>query len=239
MKIKNTLIVLSSIAALVPTSANALPWRFSKSNSNSQQVQKSRTTTSFRTTFRPPNKGQPRHTVGGATRGDYCTIDREDKNEITALVPAIDQSLTLQARPSFFAYVSPMNGEKSATLIVKDETEDYYYSQKLMVPATGGVIKMTLAEDAPPLEVGQNYTWFLRIQCNAFLQPEDPQISASVTRVERDVPSMSQDELVFFYANSEIWYDSLNSAFDLSQSGRSIYWSQLLSNIGMERFVTQ
>ncbi len=239
MKIKNTLIVLSSIAALFPTSVNALPWRFSQSNSNYQQVQKSQTSSSFRTTFRPPNKGQPKHTVGGATRGDSCTIDREDKNEITALVPAIDQSLTLQAHPSFFAYVSPINGEKSATLIVKDETEDYYYSQKLMIPATGGVIKMTLAEDAPPLEVGQNYTWFLRIQCNAFLQPADPQISASVTRVERDVPSMSQDELVFFYANSEIWYDSLNSAFELSQSGRSIYWSQLLSNIGMERFVTQ
>jgi hypothetical protein len=108
-----------------------------------------------------------------------------------------------------------------------------------MIPATGGVIKMTLAEDAPPLEVGQNYTWFLRIQCNAYLEPEDPQISANITRIEGDVPSLSQDELVLFYANSQIWYDSLNSAFELSKSGKNIYWSQLLSNIGMERFFTQ
>ncbi len=239
MKPQNTLIVLSLIAALAPTAASAFPWKFPQLNSPSQPEQKSRTTTSFLTTFKPPNKGQPKYTVGGATRGDSCAIDREDKNELTALVPAIDQSLTLQAHPSFFAYVSPMNEDKSATLIVKDETEDYYSSQKLMVPATGGVIKMTLAEDAPPLEVGQNYTWFLRIQCHGSLQPEDPLISASVTRVEREVPSLSQDELIFFYANSEIWYDSLTTAFHLSQSGKNIYWSQLLSNIGMERFVPQ
>lgn len=239
MQAKNTLIAISLIAALIPTSANAFPWKFPKLNSNIQQRQKSKTHNSFITSFKPPNKGQPKYTVGGATRGDSCAIERENKREITALVPAADQSLTLQARPSFFAYVSPMNGRKSATLIVKDDNEDYYYSQKLMVPAAGGVIKMTLANNAPPLEVGQNYTWFLRIQCNRSLRPEDPHISASITRVEGNIPSMSKDELMFFYANSQIWYDSLDSAFELSKSGKNVYWSQLLGNIGMERFITQ
>jgi hypothetical protein len=129
-----------------------------------------------------------------------------------------------------------MNGEKSATLIVKDETEDYYYSQKLTIPATGGMIKMTLAEDAPSLKVGQTYTWFLRIQCNASLEPEDPQISANITRVEGDIPALDREELMSFYADSQLWYDSLNNAFELSQSGKDIYWTQLLSSIGMERF---
>lgn len=239
MRAKNTLILIGLITTLIPTSVNAFPWKLPRLSSNRQQVEKPKTNNSFITTFKPPNKGQPRYTVGGATRGDSCAIDRENKSEITALVPAANQSLTLQARPSFFAYVSPMDGRKSATLIVKDDNEDYYYSQKLMVPAAGGVIKMTLANNAPPLEAGQNYTWFLRIQCNSRLQPEDPQISASITRVEGNIPSMSKDELMFFYANSQIWYDSLDSAFELSKSGKNVYWSQLLGNIGMERFVTQ
>lgn len=239
MKIQKTLITLSTIAILFPTSANAFPWKLFKLDSQTKQVQQpAKTQTNFLTTFKPPNNSQPQYTIGGATRGDTCAIDKADKSEIAALVPAINQSLTFQAHPSFFAYVSPMNGEKSATLIVKDETEDYYYSQQLKIPATGGVVKMNLSKDAPPLEVGQNYTWFLRIQCNKTLQPEDPQISASITRVEGDVPTMSQDELVFFYANSQIWYDSLNSAFELSKSGKNTYWSQLLSNVGMERFGT-
>jgi hypothetical protein len=131
-----------------------------------------------------------------------------------------------------------MNGDKSAVLTVKDQTEDYYYSQKLTLPATGGIIKMTLTEDAPPLEVGQSYTWFLRIQCNAYLEPEDPQISAIITRVEGNIPSVEQEELLLFYTSSTIWYDSLNTAFVLSQSGKNIYWSQLLTSIGMDRFVT-
>ena len=239
MKIKNTLIVLSLIFALAPTSANAFPWKFPQLNSSSQQEQKPKDTVGFFTSFKPPSKGQPKYTVGGATRGDACAIDREANNEITALVPSANQSVTLKAHPSLFAYVSPLNGEKSATLIVKDQTEDYYYSQQVTVPATGGVIKMTLAENAPPLEVGQNYTWFLRIQCNAHLRPEDPQISAHITRVDGNVPTMSQDELMLFYANSQIWYDSLDTAFALSKSGKNIYWSQLLSNIGMKRFITE
>lgn len=239
MKTKNSLIILSLIAVLTPTSVNAFSWKSPRLNFNVQQKQKSKTTNSFIATFKPPNKGKPKYTVGGATRGDSCAIDQDNKSEITALVPAASQSLTLQSYPSFFAHVSPMNGKKSATLIVKDDNEDYYYSQKLMVPAAGGVIKMTLTDNAPPLEVGQNYTWFLRIQCNSRLRPDDPQISASITRVEGNIPSMSKDELMFFYANSQIWYDSLDSAFELSKSGKNFYWSQLLGNIGMERFINQ
>jgi hypothetical protein len=235
MKYKNNLIIFILIATLFPTSAYAFPEKFLNVNLHSKQAQTIKTTKSVITSFRPPNRSQPKYTVGGAVRGNTCAIDKEKKSEITALVPAIEQSLTLQERPSFFAYVSPMSSAKSATLIVKDEAEDYYYSQKLTIPATGGAIKMTLSEDAPPLKVGQNYTWFLRIQCSAYLTPEDPQISASITRVEGDISDLDREELISFYANSQIWYDSLNSAFELSQSGKDTYWNQLLSSIGMER----
>jgi hypothetical protein len=236
MKYKNALIIFILIATFFPTSTYASPGEFANLDSNSKQAQTAKTTKSLIANFRPPNRSQPKYTVGGAVRGNTCAIDQGKKSEITALVPEIEQSLTLQERPSFFAYVSPMNGEKSATLIVKDETEDYYYSQKLTIPATGGMIKMTLAEDAPSLKVGQTYTWFLRIQCNASLEPEDPQISANITRVEGDIPALDREELMSFYADSQLWYDSLNNAFELSQSGKDIYWTQLLSSIGMERF---
>lgn len=241
MNLKTTLITSVLTIALIPTSAIAFPWNKSPENSNHPQAEKARSTNklNFLTSFKPPNKGQPKYTVGGATRGDSCGIDQEDRYEITALVPQSEQSITLQSHPSFFAYVSPMNGDKSATLIVKDKTEDYYYSQQLNLSASGGITKMTLAEDAPPLEVGQDYTWFLRIQCNTNPEPEDPQISANITRVEGNTPDMSNNDLVLFYANSQIWYDSLNTAFDLSESGEDIYWSQLLTDINMNNFIAQ
>lgn len=239
MKCKINLIILSLVVSFIPTTANALPVKLSQFSNVQKPQSSNKATNSFLTSFRPPNKNQPQHTVGGATRGDSCAISREINSEITALVPEKEQSLTLQSHPNFFAYVSPMNGEKSAILTVKNETEDYYYSQKLTLPATGGVIKMTLSEDAPPLEIGQNYTWFLRIQCNANLELEDPQISASVTRIEGNIPSMERENLVWFYTGSQIWYDSLDTAFALSQSGKDIYWSELLNSIGMDRFVTR
>ncbi len=239
MQPQKALLVLSLIAILFPTSVHASHGKSSELNSDSNQTQVSKNKNSFATKFRPPNKDKPSSTVGGAVRGNTCAINSENKGEITSLVPEIDQSLTLQAHPNFFAYIPPMNDDKKAILVVKNETEDYYYSQKLMIPTAGGIIKIALAEDAPSLEVGQSYKWFLRIQCNTYLEPEDPQISASITRIEGDVPSLSQDELMLFYANSQIWYDSLNTAFELSKSGKNIYWVQLLGNIGMDRFATQ
>ena len=98
-------------------------------------------------------------------------------------------------------------------------------------------MKMTLERDAPPLEINHQYTWFLQIQCNnTYLEPGTPQISSSITRVKGDVTSMNQEELISFYNNYQIWYDSLETAFELAQSGKNTYWEQLLNNIEMERF---
>lgn len=228
---------IAFLATLISTTANAVPVKESQLNSNNQKPQSLNITKSFSTRFRPPNKNQPQHTVGGATRGNLCSSDKDNKSEITALVPEQEQTLTLNSHPNFFAYISPTNEDRTAILIVKDDTEDYYFSKKLTLSATGGVIKMSLPEDAPPLEIGKSYTWFLRIQCNTYLEPEDPQISASITRVKGNIPSLSQDELILFYSDNQIWYDSLNTAFNLVQSGKDIYWSELLNNIGMSKVI--
>ena len=123
-------------------------------------------------------------------------------------------------------------------LVVKNKDETYYYSQKHTVPAAGGIIELALNEDAPSLEVGQSYTWFLQIHCDSAPRPEDPYVGASISRVDARVPKthhqLDRDELLAYYASSELWYDSLQSAFELSQSGQDVYWSQLLQNIGMD-----
>ena len=119
-------------------------------------------------------------------------------------------------------------------LIVKNEDETYYHSQNHTINPEGGIIRLALDQDAPSLEVGQSYTWFLQIQCGSSPRPEDPYIGASISRVEGSAPSSNHDELVSYYADSLIWYESLNSAFELSQSGQTFYWSQLLNNIGLD-----
>ena len=235
-------LIMGLAIVLISKTVNASPLPNSDQKSDPKPPETTESTnnySNFSSSFKPPNRGQPKYTVGGATRGNTCAIDREDKNEITALVPAKNQSLTLQSHPSLFAYVSPRYGNKSAILVVKDRTEDYYHSQQLTIPASGGIVRITLAEDAPQLEVNRDYTWFLRIQCSGDLEPEDPQISASIMRVEGNTLNLGQSDLVSFYANSQIWYDSLNSAFELEQSGEEVYWFELLDDIDLDRLIAQ
>ena len=58
-------------------------------------------------------------------------------------------------------------------------------------------------------------------------------------RVEGNIPDLSQSELVSFYADSQIWYDSLNSAFKLYQSGEDVYLSELLNNVDLSRAILE
>ena len=88
---KHSLLILSLVSIFVSTSAKAIPEQipYQISQKSSQK------NTSFRSTFKPPKQNKPKFTIGGATRGNTCDIDQEYNNEITALVPASDQSLTM------------------------------------------------------------------------------------------------------------------------------------------------
>ena len=184
---------------------------------------------SFATAFEPPNGDKPLATSGGASRGEQCIADvQNSKIPLTPILPAINQRLTVASHPTFLIHV-PETSAKQVFFKIEAQNQELSYQTTLPISGNAGIIKITLPSDAPSLEIGQNYQWFLRIQCNATFQPEDPQISASITRVAGNVPSMNEDELVFFYANSQIWYDCLDTAFELAQSGKNVYWSELLS----------
>ena len=182
--------------------------------------------------FKAPVSGVPSYTIGGAVRGDYCAVDRNNSQNMLAYVA--DKAMTTQSHPSVVVQLPELNSDKTAYLVIKDATEDYYQEQILTVPAKGGRVEIALDKSKPGLEVGSNYKFFLRLQCDRVARIEDPIIWGSISRVEDKLkfsPKATLEERFMAYARKGLWYDALALAVRLDELGDSKFFESLVSSL--------
>lgn len=200
--------------------------------------------------FVPPEGSQPTKTSGGATRGNLCAQEAMvSPDKITLLVPAINQTLTTDARPTFLAYV-PKTGAERALLVIKDEQDNNHYQAELPINGEEAIISVKLPNDAPELEVGKNYKWSLVVMCNNQVLPDSPGAEGEVKRVELDSnvstqlePGQSMKNAALL-GQSGIWYDTVATLAELKKANPSdttitAEWESLLTAVGLEEVATK
>ncbi len=199
---------------------------------------------SFATSFKPPNKDAPVATSGGASRGTQCIVDVDNsKVPIIPIIPAINQRLTVASHPTFFIHI-PKTSAKQIFLKIEDENEEDTYQTILPISGETGILQVSIPEEAPPLEVGKNYKWALALMCADTLEPDSPIVQGSITRVNTTIESntqwstMTQIEQANFYAESGIWYESIEILAELRQEEPNntrllAIWQEILDSIGL------
>lgn len=193
--------------------------------------------------FKPPDRGAPTNTAGGATRGSsFCVTG---KTPLTVLVPSSRIGLTVAARPTFFVYVPPTSA-KTAEFVLQDDKDNDIYRTTVELTGTPGVVSLALPATAPALAVGKDYLWYFSIVCQPKDRLEDVFVSAWVQRVQptktvtdalkrasaRDRPNV--------YAQASLWYDTLSSLAELRRSNPNDArltsdWTQLLNFVGLNK----
>lgn len=215
--------------------AQAFPFRFQNPvvKSTVASIQAKSSNVFFTANFRPPNSNGLRYTIGGAVRNqDLCAADAQSASQITALVSAEESALTSKSHPQMFAVVPQLSSDKKASLIVKNDSESYYEVSSMVIPAEGGNVALSLPSSSPGLQVGEEYRWYLQIQCGETAQVEDPIVEGTISRVALDsVLANSEVDLLAFYTERGLWYDSLAQAKKLSNSGDSRYWDALVDSV--------
>ena len=127
-------------------------------------------------TFTLPGDGVPANTVGGGTRTDEL--------KLIALVPENNIGRTLAARPTFYVYLPPTSS-KEAFFSIQDQNRNHVYQTKLTISGEGGIVSFTLPDNAPELEIGQNYAWFFApLDKDGVLRPDNYDATGWVKRVE-------------------------------------------------------
>ena len=208
-------------------------------------------------TFDPPGNEAPSgQTTGGATRnGGQCnaqTIDAHYQSQAiaTPLLPKSYPGLTVEERPTFFAYV-PKTGATEASFTLLDASGNLIYRTKVALPVEGGVTSISLPKTVSALEVDRNYKWFLEIHCLPNIDPDNPVVDGWVSRIrvnsslarELAAAKTSHDRAIA-YARAGIWYEAVSNLVEARRSAPQDLtlvqsWEELLTSVGLGDLASQ
>ncbi|BAZ51616.1 hypothetical protein NIES4103_42740 [Nostoc sp. NIES-4103] len=202
-----------------------------------------------------PESGNPGGRVrGGARRGTYLS-------HLTALVPFFNGKpdsvtnvwgLTTEAKPTFWVHTSYSIKDSltkdcayTTEFVLQDENSNPIYTKPITLPAQPGIISISLPADAPSLEIGKQYRWFLNIGCDSN-QPSPPiTVEAVIERVNLK-PEIAQQlkratplQQFTIYAQNGIWHNALSTLAKLRQqnpqdAALKAEWKNLLSSIRLD-----
>lgn len=203
-----------------------------------------------RVTFEPPGEGKPDDTAGGASRGDGCPQEQLAVGQcITALTPAIKNTLTVLEHPTFFVYL-PQTSAKEIFFGLVDENNNSHYQIKVPISSKSGILSFKLPDNAPPLEIGKNYRWTFIIVGEKGLRPDSSGVRGEIRRITPSAELMSQLqnqpllERAALYGKNGIWYDMLASLAEArrEEPGNATLastWQELLKSAGLEAIATK
>lgn len=189
--------------------------------------------------FRPPGNPAPDRTVGSGIRGDTVT-------EVVPLLPETNSGYTVSGHPTIYLYVPPTSARK-VFFSIQDENFQPQYQTVLNISGQGGIVSITLPDDAPELKIGQYYAWFFApIESDGILLPDNYSVSGWIKRVEPPVASSESAastplERAALYAKEGIWYDTLSILANEQQAqpdnaALAKEWKALLAQVGLETF---
>ncbi len=190
--------------------------------------------------FAPTGRAMPKDSEGGASRG-RCLQNRTGiQDTVTLLTPEGNSGLTISARPTFIANIDQTSANQ-VFFSLKNEDESYFFEMTMSLPnSDSSLVKFPLPENAPPLEMGEQYRWSVAVICGNKLGPDSPWASGWVERVEttdqETVATLSPLEQASYYGKAGLWYDTVavlanhreNNGTDADSA-----WVQLLNEGGI------
>jgi hypothetical protein len=197
--------------------------------------------------FKVPKRGAPISTAGGASRGSCSTAKKSPSQPaLTALKPSTRLGLTVAERPSFFVYVPQSPAQTAGFLLLSDNDTEVVYETTFALPPTASVVRFNLPDDAPILQVGKQYHWYITTVCNTTTG-----LSGSPTVegwVERTVPDVKLTKALQktlpgnrpnLYAEAGIWHETLATLADLQQQYPQNTkflqdWREVLQSVGLD-----
>jgi hypothetical protein len=190
--------------------------------------------------FKPPKRGTPVTTAGGATRG---SCEAKSK-QLTSLLPKEKLGLTIAERPTLFWAIPRSVANTAQLTILGDKESRVVYETTLSLPKTTGIMQFTLPKDAPALEVGKPYRWFLSINCKADGSGNEMSVDGWIERIAlpselaKALKTADPKQQVKIYAEAGIWHEALTTLATLRLSQPKDFrlnasWRELLRSVGL------
>ncbi|BAY15971.1 hypothetical protein NIES21_17930 [Anabaenopsis circularis NIES-21] len=195
----------------------------------------------------------PQQASGGASRlGTYylnpSTVAATGPAALIALLPESFYGTTISGHPTILVYLPPSNAEE-AVFSLKNETGNTQYQMTIPVAGKAGVIAVKLPADAPALEVGKNYQWFLALKVDGTLSPSTPYVDGWIERIQPTAElatAMQQEDALkraTALGKNGVWYDCVATMAGLhTTQPKNVtvikQWQELLSSVSLKDIAT-
>ncbi|MBD1899436.1 DUF928 domain-containing protein [Trichocoleus sp. DQ-A3] len=197
----------------------------------------------------PPPENPDSSAPGGRRAPTACPQDEATTTgpALTALSPTTKPGLSLAEHPTFLVYV-PKTSAKTAEFSIRNRNGRGVYRTTLALTNTPDTVSVSLPPQAPPLEIGKQYTWSFAVICNPNDRVEDRFVTGMVQRTELDPTRLSQieqaspKERISLYQKTDIWYDPLTILFELRRTqpndpSISVMWREFLQSGGVDAMI--
>jgi hypothetical protein len=166
--------------------------------------------------YKPPQRGRPARTVGGATRGT------SDKVPVLFVVTPDHVGRTTSAQPSLFWYIDQMPDAsiRIEFTLLDEESTAPLVEKYLATPKRVGIHRIRLADYGMRLVTGTEYEWSVALILDPNDRSKDIVATGSIDRVEpseRLVSRLATEGragAVAVYANEGLWYDAFSTLSD-------------------------
>jgi len=171
--------------------------------------------------------GTPQTDNGTGTRGD-CEYQEGDLL-LTRMAGSKNFQLTVSEHPTILVYVPYTSDKVSSGEFSIQQGENDIYRTTFKLPATPGIVSVTVPKTETPLEIDKTYRWYFEINCPSARQSQQSTTRltpASLTGFVRRVsqpPELEAElnqatnplERVAAYARHDMWYDLLTELAQL------------------------
>ncbi len=199
------------------------------------------------------DRGTPPTNQGTGSRGD-C-LYKAQSPPLTGLTGADSLELTVNEHPTFWFYVPYTPQEAPSGEFTLHEGDNEVYRTRFQLPATPGIVSVSLPSTTKSLEIGKTYRWYFAVNCPGS-ESSDKQpafVTGVVERVARS-PALETElnaakmplERIAAYAKHHLWYETLTELAQLrlkepQNPTLGSVWVELLSdkNVGLNRVTQQ
>lgn len=175
----------------------------------------------------PPDKGTTESNEGTGSRGD-CPHE-PNTLPLTSLVGSNNLTTTISEYPSFWVYIPYSSKQfRTAEFALQNEDQDLYRDLIKLPANVPGIIEIKLPSTISPLKIGQQYRWYLEIDCSTAANQKNlssDTLTGIVKRIE--MPSELKNELkmaptalekIRLFAKYGVWHETLTHLAQLRQS---------------------
>lgn len=166
----------------------------------------------------------------------------------TILTPTDAKGLTIASHPTFLVYI-PETTAKNLEFALVDITqkgEQIIYQMQMPIMQKPGIVRISVPDTIPDLEVGKEYEWYVTLACkNGRSDPNDYLIKGKIQRqAETAIATMPKHqsitiENIQLYGEKGLWFD-VSAALALLRRNQpqdpavKSLWVQLLRDVDLE-----